>query len=156
MWTGRRQELKAYQIRIKDVSKTFTGVHERCLPGESVVPFPSLAAFPSLFPVVFPVFPVKIFLPNVLPVTVLVGGVKKRWKIMVKKFGKGGIIALSLHPLSRERARGKEVKRGDGKKVWKKSLKSLENEKQALPLQPLSRGGHEGMTGATRWKERVL
>ena len=65
---------------------------------------------------------------------------------MVKKFGKGGIIALSLHPLSRERARGKEVKRGDGKK----SLKSLENEKQALPLQPLSRGGHEGMTGATR------
>ena len=42
---------------------------------------------------------------------------KKGEKIMVKKFGKGGIIALSLHPLSRERARGKEVKRGDGKKV---------------------------------------
>ena len=156
MWTGRRQELKAYQIRIKDVSKTFTGVHERCLPGESAVPFPGLAAFPSLFPVVFPVFPVKIFLPNVLPVTVLVGGLKKRWKIMVKKFGKGGIIALSLHPLLREMARGKEVKRGDGKKVWKKSLKSLENEKQALPLQPLSRRWHEGMTGATRWKKEFF
>jgi len=39
---------------------------------------------------------------------------------MVKKFGKGGIIALSLHPLSRERARGKEVKRGDGKKKFEK------------------------------------
>ena len=36
---------------------------------------------------------------------------------MVKKFEKGGIIALSLHPLLREMARGKEVKRGDGKKV---------------------------------------
>ena len=76
--TGGRQGLKAYQIRIKDESKTFTGVHERFLPGESVVPFPGLAAFPSLFSVVFPVFPVKIFLPNVLPVTVLVGGLKKR------------------------------------------------------------------------------
>ena len=75
---------------------------------------------------------------------------------MVKKFGKGGIIALSLHPLSRERARGKKVKRGDWKKVWKKSLKNLENEKQALPLQPLSRGGHEGMTGATRWKKEFF
>lgn len=39
---------------------------------------------------------------------------------MVKKFGKGGIIALSLHPLSRERARGKEVKRGAGKKKFEK------------------------------------
>ena len=78
MRTGRRQELKACHSRIKDVSKTFTGVHERCLPGENVVPFPGLAAFPSLFPVVFPVFPVKFFLPNVLPVTVLVGGLKKR------------------------------------------------------------------------------
>ena len=78
MGAGRRQELKAYQIRIKDVSKTFTGVHERCLPLESVVSFPGRAAFPSLFPVVFPVFPVKFFLPNVLPVTVLVGGLKKR------------------------------------------------------------------------------
>ena len=29
---------------------------------------------------------------------------------MVKKFGKGGIIALSLHPLSRERA-------GDGRSL---------------------------------------
>ena len=65
-------------FRIKDESKTFTGVHERCLPGERAVPFPGRAAFPSLFPVVFPVFPVKIFLPNVLPVTVLVGGLKKR------------------------------------------------------------------------------
>ena len=76
--TGGRQGLKTYQIRIKDVSKTFTGVPERCLPGESAVPFPGRAAFPSLFPVVFPVFPVKFFLPNVLPVTVLVGGLKKR------------------------------------------------------------------------------
>lgn len=76
--TGGRQGLKAYQIRIKDESKTFTGVHERCLPGESAVPFPGRAAFPSLFPVVFPVFPVKTFLPNVLPVKVLVGGLKKR------------------------------------------------------------------------------
>ena len=36
------------------------------------------------------------------------------------------------------------------KKFEKKLEKNLENEKQALPLQPLSRGGHEGMTGATR------
>ena len=76
--TGGRQGLKTYQIRIKDVSKTFTGVHERCLSRESVVPFPGLAAFPFLFPVVFPVFPVKNFLPNVLPVMALVGGLKKR------------------------------------------------------------------------------
>ena len=75
---GRRQGLKANHFRIKDVLKTFTGVRERCLSRESVVPFPGLAAFPFLFPVVFPVFPVKFFLPNVLPVTVLVGGLKKR------------------------------------------------------------------------------
>ena len=66
--TGGRQGLKTYQIRIKDVSKTFTGVPERCLPGESVVPFPGgLSRFPG-----------KKILPNVLPVTVLVGGLKKR------------------------------------------------------------------------------
>ncbi|OKZ15551.1 MAG: hypothetical protein BHV81_15490 [Butyricimonas synergistica] len=54
---------------------------------------------------------------------------------------------------TRFRERGHEGKRlneGREKKFEKKSLKSLENEKQALPLQPLSRGGHEGMTGATR------
>ena len=72
---------------------------------------------------------------------------------MVKKFGKGGIIALSLHPLSRERARGKEVKRGAGKKSLKKSLKSLENEKQALPLQPLSRGETGGKIESERKQE---
>ena len=44
---------------------------------------------------------------------------------MVEKFGKGGIIALSLHPLSRERARGKEVKRGAGKKSLKKKLEKF-------------------------------
>jgi len=75
---GRRQGLKANHFRIKDVLKTFTGVRERCLSRESVVPFPGLAAFPFLFPVVFPVFPVKNFLPNVLPVMALVGGLKKR------------------------------------------------------------------------------
>ena len=45
---------------------------------------------------------------------------------------------------TRFRERGHEVKRlneGAEKKFEKKSLKSLENEKQALPLQPLSRGG---------------
>ena len=44
---------------------------------------------------------------------------------MVKKFGKGGIIALSLHPLSRERTRGKEVKRGGQEKKFEKKLEKI-------------------------------
>ena len=54
---------------------------------------------------------------------------------------------------TRFRERGHEGKRlneGREKKFEKKLEKNLENEKQALPLQPLSRGGHEGMTEATR------
>ena len=43
-------------------------------------------------------------------------------------------------PVSREGREGKRLKEGPEKK-FEKSLKSLENEKQALPLQPLSRGG---------------
>ena len=45
---------------------------------------------------------------------------------------------------TRFRERGHEGKRlneGTGKKFEKKLEKNLENEKQALPLQPLSRGG---------------
>ena len=53
---------------------------------------------------------------------------------MVKKFGKGGIIALSLHPLSRERARGKKVKSYGLKKktifLKKKSEKFCEFQKK--------------------------
>ena len=50
---------------------------------------------------------------------------------------------------TRFRERGHEGKRlNEGRE--KKLEKNLENEKQALPLQPLSRGGHEGMTEATR------
>ena len=90
------------------------------------------------------------------PADPLNGGARKKvWK----NFGKdleGMIKTPYLCTRFRERARGKKVKRGDWKKVWKKSLKSLENEKQALPLQPLSRGGHEGMTGATRWKKEFF
>ena len=50
----------------------------------------------------------------------------------MKKFGKGGIIALSLHPLSRERARGKEVKRGAGKKSLKKKFEKFGERKTSL------------------------
>ncbi len=64
---------------------------------------------------------------------------------MVKKFGKGGIIALSLHPLSRERARGKEVKRGARKKSLKKSLKKIWRVKNKPYL--CSRFQEEGMRG---------
>ena len=67
-----------------------------------------------------------------------------------EKIWKRGNHCLIFAPAFEREHEGKRLNEGTGKKFEKKSLKSLENEKQALPLQPLSRGGHEGMTGATR------
>ena len=51
---------------------------------------------------------------------------EKKGKITGKKFGKGDKFALSLHPLSRERARGEGGRtRGSGKKSLKKKLEKV-------------------------------
>ncbi|HJA14892.1 MAG TPA: hypothetical protein H9796_07410 [Candidatus Butyricimonas faecavium] len=55
---------------------------------------------------------------------------------------------------SRERGHeGKRLNEGPEKKFEKKSLKSLENEKQVLPLQPLSRGETGGKIESERKQE---
>lgn len=99
----------------------------------------------------------KSFLHNLLPFTVLVVILKKKIKKTVKKFGKWWIIALSLHPLSRERARGKEVKGGTGKKVWKKAWKVWRMKNKPYLCSRFREGRREGRSRARENKrQRVL
>ena len=144
------QVSKPYHFRIKGVSKAFGSVLES---GESR----GRSVIPSLPPSSRPVPGAAFFhASDWLPV--MMG---KFWKKVCKKFGKGGKIALSLHPLKRnegDETRGRQVqvvaafwrcwrrsfpaepfKRGTRKKSLKKLRKRFGgNDKNALSLHPLS------------------
>ena len=78
---------------------------------------------------------------------------------MVKKFGKGGIIALSLHPQS-ENETYSERQRGSLKssfeKIFRKIWKGCENELSLhhFPLKNQRSEQREKPQGQTRQKER--